>query len=104
MAQVLQDHILIKMPDDLPAWILTYLSFLSWLFHCLLWVLCSIVAMSSDQGSRVTAVTVCYIIPIPLEILATGLRIYAKRTQGGREKFTLDDFFIIFATVSGRPG
>jgi len=58
--------------------------------------------MSSDQGSRVAAVTACFIVPIPLEILATALRLYAKWSQGGRDKFTLDDFFIVFATVSCR--
>ena len=64
--------------------------------------------MSSDQtGSRVAAVTACYIVPIPLEILATSLRIYARQRQGqgrpGRDKFAIDDFFIIFATVGGCP-
>ena len=58
--------------------------------------------MSSDQtGSRVAAVTACYIVPIPLEILATSLRVYARQRQSraGLDKFALDDFFIIFATV-----
>ena len=62
--------------------------------------------MSSDHtGSRVAAVTACYIVPIPLEILATSLRIYARQRQGrpGRERFAIDDFFIVFATVGGRP-
>ena len=62
--------------------------------------------MSSDQtGSRVAAVTACYIVPIPLEILATSLRIYARQRQGRakRERFAIDDFFIVFATVGGCP-
>ena len=65
--------------------------------------------MSSDQtGSRVAAVTACYIVPIPLEILATSLRVYARQRhqrQGrpGRERFAIDDFFIVFATVGGYP-
>ena len=64
--------------------------------------------MSSDQtGSRVAAVTACYIVPIPLEILATSLRIYARQRQGqgraGRDRFAIDDFFIVFATVGGCP-
>lgn len=61
--------------------------------------------MSSAQESRVAAVTACYIIPIPLEILATSLRLYAKLRQGQkrRDGFTLDDFLIIFATVGGCP-
>ena len=62
--------------------------------------------MSSDQGSRVPAVTACYIVPIPLEILATSLRIYARQRQGragrGRDRFAMDDFLILFATVGGR--
>ena len=65
--------------------------------------------MSSDQtGSRVAAVTASYIVPIPLEILATGLRIYARQRQGkgqgrpGRDRFAVDDFLILFATVGGR--
>lgn len=64
--------------------------------------------MSSDQtGSRVAAVTASYIVPIPLEILATGLRIYARQRQGkgqgraGRDRFAVDDFLILFATVGG---
>ena len=62
--------------------------------------------MSSDQtGSRVAAVTACYIVPIPLEILATSLRIYARQRQGQSQaklsRFALDDFFILFATVRG---
>ena len=66
--------------------------------------------MSSDHtGSRVAAVTACYIVPIPLEILATSLRIYARQRQGqgqgrpGRNRFATDDFLILFATVGGRP-
>ena len=53
----------------------------------------------SDQGSRVAAVIVCYTIPIPLEILATSLRLFAKLRQHGRDSLALDDFFIVFATV-----
>ena len=62
--------------------------------------------MSSDQtGSRVAAVTACYIVPIPLEILATGLRVYARQRQSraGLDRFALDDFFIVFATVRETP-
>ena len=62
--------------------------------------------MSSDHtGSRVAAVTACYIVPIPLEILATGLRIYARQRQSRArlDRFAIDDFFILFATVGGRP-
>ena len=58
--------------------------------------------MSTDQtGSRVGAVIACYIVPIPLEIVSTTLRIHVKRRQakGGLSGFTLDDLFIIFATV-----
>ena len=58
--------------------------------------------MPTDQtGSRVGAVIACYIVPIPLEIVSTSLRIHVKRRQakGGLSGFTLDDFFIIFATV-----
>lgn len=61
--------------------------------------------MTTDEtGSRVAAVVACYIVPIPLEILATSLRIYAKRRQAhrGLDRFTIDDFFIVFATV-GAP-
>ena len=60
---------------------------------------------SNHPGSRVAAVTACYIVPIPLEILATGLRIYARRRQGrtGRDRFATDDFFILFATVRAYP-
>ena len=62
--------------------------------------------MASEQaGSRVAAVIACYIVPIPLEICSTGLRIYAKQRQSkdGRDRFTIDDFLIVFATVSGLP-
>ena len=58
--------------------------------------------MPTDQtGSRVGAVIACYIVPIPLEILSTSLRIYVKRRQakGGLSRFTLDDLLIVFATV-----
>lgn len=61
--------------------------------------------MTSDEtGSRVAAVIACYIVPIPLEILATSLRICAKQRQshGGRDRFTVDDFIIVFATVGDR--
>ena len=61
--------------------------------------------MTSNQtGSRVPAVIACYIVPIPLEILATTLRIYAKRRQShrGLDRFTLDDLLMLFATVGGR--
>lgn len=57
--------------------------------------------MTSNQtGSRVAAVIACYIVPIPFEILSTGLRIYAKQRQShrGLDRFTIDDFFIVFAT------
>ncbi|KAM0805166.1 hypothetical protein BDR22DRAFT_833752 [Usnea florida] len=58
--------------------------------------------MPTDQtGSRVGAVIACYIVPIPLEIVSTSLRIHVKRRQAKRgfTGFTLDDFFIIFATI-----
>lgn len=69
-------------------------------------MLVGLITMSSDQtGSRVAAVIACYIVPIPLEILATSLRIYAKQRQGKAQldRFTTDDFFMVFATVGGRP-
>lgn len=61
---------------------------------------------SADRtGSRVAAVTACYIVPIPLEIIATSLRIYARQRQAraGLSRFAIDDFFILFATVGRRP-
>ena len=62
--------------------------------------------MPTDQmGSRVGAVIACYIVPIPLEIVSTSLRIHVKRRQakGGLSGFTLDDLFIVFATVRCLP-
>ena len=61
---------------------------------------------SADQtSSRVAAVTACYIVPIPLELIATSLRIYARQRQAraGLSSFATDDFFILFATVGRRP-
>ena len=60
---------------------------------------------TDPTGSRVGAVIACYILPIPLEIVSTGLRIHVKRRQakGGLSGFTLDDLLIVFATVRFFP-
>lgn len=51
--------------------------------------------------SRITAVTVCYSIPIPFMILFTGLRLFIKIRPSSKNGMHFDDYMIIFATVSG---
>lgn len=46
---------------------------------------------------RTDEIRAAYIAPIPIMLVATSLRIYVKKT--GRNKITLDDYLIVFATV-----
>lgn len=56
--------------------------------------------MSSDESaSRVGTVLSSYIVPIPLMLLATGLRLYVKLRKTGKDKIAMDDYLIVFATV-----
>ncbi|KAL2850188.1 hypothetical protein BJY01DRAFT_136012 [Aspergillus pseudoustus] len=48
--------------------------------------------------SKVLALTVCYSIPIPLEILSTGLRLWAE-LRPGRNGLACDDLLMIWATI-----
>lgn len=50
--------------------------------------------------SRVTEVTVAYSIPIPLELLTTGLRIWVKLRGSGNVGLSSDDYLMVWATVS----
>jgi hypothetical protein len=52
--------------------------------------------------SRVTEVTVAYSIPIPLELLTTGFRIWVKLRGPGNVGLSLDDYLMVWATVSPR--
>jgi hypothetical protein len=52
--------------------------------------------------SRVTEVTVAYSIPIPLELLTTGLRIWVKLRGPGNIGLSVDDYLMVWATVSPR--
>lgn len=52
--------------------------------------------------SRVTEVTVTYSIPIPLELLTTGLRIWVKLRGPGNVGLSSDDYLMVWATVSPR--
>lgn len=50
--------------------------------------------------SRVTIVTVCYSIPIPIMITCTGLRLFVKLRPSSKNAIAFDDLMIIVATVS----
>lgn len=50
--------------------------------------------------SRVTIVTVCYSIPIPIMITCTGLRLFVKLRPSSKNSIAFDDLMIIIATVS----
>lgn len=52
------------------------------------------------NASRVTAVVVCYSVPIPFMLLFTGLRLFVKLRPSSRNPMALDDYMIIGATVS----
>lgn len=52
--------------------------------------------------SRVTEVTVAYSIPIPLELLTTGFRIWVKLRGPGNVGLSSDDYLMVWATVSPR--
>ncbi|KAJ5331241.1 hypothetical protein N7476_001024 [Penicillium atrosanguineum] len=51
------------------------------------------------NASRVTAVIVCYSVPIPFMLLFTGLRLFVKLRPSSRNPMALDDYMIIGATV-----
>ncbi|GFF25556.1 hypothetical protein IFM61606_09489 [Aspergillus udagawae] len=51
--------------------------------------------------SRVTEVTVAYSIPIPLELLTTGLRIWVKLRGPGNVGLSSDDYLMLWATFVG---
>ncbi|KAK9556806.1 hypothetical protein V6Z96_000111 [Aspergillus fumigatus] len=51
--------------------------------------------------SRVTEVRVAYSIPIPLELLMTGLRIWVKLRGPGSVGLSADDYLIVWATIVG---
>lgn len=51
------------------------------------------------SASRVGTVRSSYIAPIPLIVLATGLRLIVKLRKTNGNKFVLDDLLIVFATV-----
>ncbi|KAF4279875.1 hypothetical protein CNMCM8689_002986 [Aspergillus fumigatus] len=51
--------------------------------------------------SRVTEVRVAYSIPIPLELLMTGLRIWVKLRGPGSVGLSADDYLIVWATGLG---
>ena len=40
-----------------------------------------------------------YIVPIPLELLATGLRLTVKLEKTNGDKMVVDDYLMVFATV-----
>ncbi|KAJ6120479.1 hypothetical protein N7523_004759 [Penicillium sp. IBT 18751x] len=50
------------------------------------------------NASRVTAVVVCYSVPIPFILLFTGLRLFIKLRPSSRNPMSLDDYMIIGAT------
>ena len=56
------------------------------------------------NASRVGTVLGAYIVPIPLILLATGLRIVVKLRKTNGDKIALDDCLIVFATVGGPSG
>ena len=49
------------------------------------------------NDSRVHEIRWCYSVPIPVSILSTAFRLWAKKA--GRNGIRLDDYLIIFATV-----
>lgn len=51
------------------------------------------------NASRVGTVLGAYIVPIPLMLLATGLRVIVKLRKTNGDKIALDDCLIVFATV-----
>lgn len=51
--------------------------------------------------SRVPELLACYIIPIPLELITTGLRLYIKLRPGSKDRLAFDDYLMVFATVCG---
>ena len=51
------------------------------------------------SASRVGTVRSSYIAPIPLIVLATGLRLTVKLRKTNGNSFVLDDLLIVFATV-----
>ena len=51
------------------------------------------------SASRVGTVRSSYIAPIPLIVLATGLRLIVKLRKTNGNSFVLDDLLIVFATV-----
>ncbi|KAJ5903625.1 hypothetical protein N7504_006008 [Penicillium tannophilum] len=48
--------------------------------------------------SRVTIVTMCYSIPIPIMITCTGLRLFVKLRPSSKNSIAFDDLMIIIAT------
>lgn len=51
------------------------------------------------KASRVTAVVVCYSVPIPFMVLFTGLRIFVKLRSSSQNLMASVDYAIIGATV-----
>lgn len=51
------------------------------------------------DASRVGTVLGAYIVPIPLILLATGLRLIVKLRKTNGDKIALDDCLMVFATV-----
>lgn len=64
----------------------------------------AIASMTSDvNASRVGTVLTLCIIPIPLMVLATGLRLYVKLRRKRGDRIAIDDILITLATVCGTP-
>ncbi|KAF7117472.1 hypothetical protein CNMCM5793_006454 [Aspergillus hiratsukae] len=51
--------------------------------------------------SRVTEVIVAYSVPIPLELLTTGLRLWVKLRDSGKGGLSSDDYLMVWATFLG---
>ncbi|KAH9883508.1 hypothetical protein F4778DRAFT_801874 [Xylariomycetidae sp. FL2044] len=51
--------------------------------------------------SRTTVLNAFFSLPIPLEIISTAVRLWAKRKGPGESPLTYDDFLIIWATIIG---
>ena len=90
-------------PHDIHQAVLASLTAL--LLPCvssLLIIMATISPACDYNASRVGTVLTAYVVPIPIILLATGLRTVVKLRKANGDKIALDDCLIIFATV-GSP-